>query len=283
QRYTGVNTVGLCHSVQGCSRGLLGELGISYTEPIRERISGINHMGWLVELEDADGTDLLPIVRKKACEFLDNPPEGFNDLVRLEYVRRLGYYCTESSEHNAEYNNFFIKDKYPELIERYRIPLDEYPRRCVEQIRRWNDDRAKYVAGDVSHSRTGEYASYIMEAMVTDVPYKIGGNVINKNHSLIPNLPAEACVEVACLVNKNGVQPCAQPPLPPQLAAMNMTEINVHLLTIEAAVTQKKEHIYHAAMLDPHCSSELSIDDIVHMCNDLIEEHQKGGWLPEYK
>ena len=283
QRYTGVNTVGLCHSVQGCSRGLLGELGISYNEPIRERISGINHMGWLVELEDADGTDLLPLVRKRACEILDNPPEGFNDLVRLEYVRRLGYYCTESSEHNAEYNNFFIKDKYPELIERYRIPLDEYPRRCVEQIKHWNEDRAMYVAGNVSHTRTGEYASYIMEAIVTDVPYKIGGNVINKNHSLIPNLPAEACVEVACLVNKNGVQPCAQPPLPPQLAAMNMTEINVHLLTIEAAVTQKREHIYHAAMLDPHCSSELSIDDIVSMCDELIEEHQKGGWLPEYK
>ncbi len=282
QRYTKIKTVGLCHSVQCCSKGLLDELGIEYKEPIHERIAGINHMGWLLELHDADGTDLMPAVRKRACEILENPPEGFLDLVRLEYIRRFGYYCTESSEHNAEYNNFFIKSKYPELIDRYRIPLDEYPRRCVEQIKNWKEAREGYISGNAEHSRTIEYASHIMEAMVTDVPYKIGGNVLNTNHALIPNLPAEACVEVACLVNKNGVQPCVQPPLPVQLAAMNMTEINVQLLTIEAAVTRKKEYIYQAAMLDPHCSSELSIDDIIAMCDELIAEHQKGGWLPEY-
>ncbi|MBQ3151445.1 MAG: alpha-glucosidase/alpha-galactosidase [Clostridia bacterium] len=278
QRYTGVETVGLCHSVQGCSRGLLRDLEIPFTEPIRERIAGINHMGWLLELYDADGKDLYPEIRRKAIEKLENDKEC-HDLVRYEYIRRLGYYCTESSEHNAEYNNFFIKDKYPELIERYNIPLDEYPRRCVNQIARWNSEKEKYLNGEVSHTRTKEYASYIMEAIVTDIPYKIGGNVLNTN-GLIPNLPREACVEVACLVNKYGVQPCAQPALPVQLAAMNMTEINVQLLTIEAAHTLKKEHIYQAAMLDPHCSSELSIDDIVSMCDDLIEAH--GDWLPKY-
>ncbi len=279
QRYTGIKTVGLCHSVQVCSNGLLKELGIEAKRPLREKIAGINHMAWLLELEDADGNDLYPEIRRRACEILDNPPEGFKDLVRLEYIRRFGYYCTESSEHNAEYNQFFIKSKYPELIDRYRIPLDEYPRRCVNQIARWKADREKYLNNDVSHKRTGEYASYIMEAIVTDVPYKIGGNVLNTG--LITNLPANACVEVPCLVNKLGIQPTCVGELPEQLAALNRLNINVQLLTIEAAVTKKKETIYQAAMMDPHTSTELSIDDIISLCDDLIEAHK--GWLPEYK
>ena len=229
--------------------------------------------------QDADGNDLLPEAHRRAIEILNNPPEGFGDLVRYEYIRRLGYYCTESSEHNAEYNNLFIKSKYPELIQRYNIPLDEYPRRCVNQIARWNSEKEIYMAGDVTHNRTHEYASYIMEAMVTDKPFRIGGNVINKG--LIDNLPAEACVEVPCLVDKAGVQPTHVGRLPLQCAAMNMTNINVQLLTIEAAVTRKKEAVYQAAMLDPHTSSELSIDDIVAMCDDLFEAHK--DWLPEYR
>ena len=254
-RYTPIKSVGLCHSVQGCSRNLLKDLGIEYKEPLRESIAGINHMGWLLELEDADGNDLYPEIRERAIAILESGRTDHHDLVRYEYIRRLGYYCTESSEHNAEYNDFFIKSKYPELIERYNIPLDEYPRRCINQIENWKKDREKYMHDDVTHTRTTEYASYIMEAIVTDIPYKIGGNVIN--NGLIPNLPAEACVEVACLVNKNGIQPCVQKPLPLQLAAMNSAMIGVQLLTIDAAVTQKKETIYQAAMLDPHTSSEL--------------------------
>lgn len=277
-RYTPIKSVGLCHSVQGCSRNLLKDIGIEYKEPLRESIAGINHMGWLLELEDADGNDLYPEIRKRAIAILESGKTDHHDLVRYEYIRRLGYYCTESSEHNAEYNNFFIKAKYPELIERYNIPLDEYPRRCINQIENWKKDREKYMHDDVTHTRTTEYASYIMEAIVTDIPYKIGGNVIN--NGLIPNLPAEACVEVACLVNKNGIQPCAQKPLPLQLAAMNSAMIGVQLLTIEAAVTQKKETIYQAAMLDPHTSSELSIDEIIRLCDDLIEAH--GSYLPKY-
>ncbi len=278
QRYTPIETVGLCHSVQVCSNTLLKEVGLEPKRPIREKIAGINHMAFLLELEDADGNDLYPEIRRRANEILENPPENFKDLVRFEYIRRLGYYCTESSEHNAEYNCFFNKDKYPELIERYRIPLDEYPRRCVNQIARWNSDRQKYLSDDVSHKRTHEYASYIMESIVTNTPYQIGGNVINKG--LIDNLPSDACVEVPCLVNKLGIQPTHVGRLPVQLAAMNMTNINVQLLTIEAAVTKKREHIYHAAMLEPHTASELSIDDIVALCDDLIEAHK--GWLPEY-
>lgn len=277
-RYTPIKSVGLCHSVQGCSRNLLKDLGIEYKETLRESIAGINHMGWLLELEDADGNDLYPEIRERAIAILESGKTDHHDLVRYEYIRRLGYYCTESSEHNAEYNNFFIKAKYPELIERYNIPLDEYPRRCINQIENWKKDREKYMHDDVTHTRTTEYASYIMEAIVTDIPYKIGGNVIN--NGLIPNLPAEACVEVACLVNKNGIQPCAQKPLPLQLAAMNSAMIGVQLLTIEAAVTLKKETIYQAAMLDPHTSSELSIDEIIRLCDDLIEAH--GSYLPKY-
>ena len=262
-RYTPIKSVGLCHSVQGCSRNLLKDLGIEYKEPLRESIAGINHMGWLLELEDADGNDLYPEIRERAIAILESGKTDHHDLVRYEYIRRLGYYCTESSEHNAEYNNFFIKAKYPELIERYNIPLDEYPRRCINQIENWKKDREKYMHDDVTHTRTTEYASYIMEAIVTDIPYKIGGNVIN--NGLIPNLPAEACVEK---------------PLPLQLAAMNSAMIGVQLLTIEAAVTQKKETIYQAAMLDPHTSSELSIDEIIRLCDDLIEAH--GSYLPKY-
>ena len=281
QRYTDIKTVGLCHSVQVCSDCLLKELGMAGTvkRPIREKIAGINHMAWLLEIEDADGNDLYPEIRRRACEILDNPPEGFKDLVRFEYIRRFGYYCTESSEHNAEYNNLFIKSKYPELIERYRIPLDEYPRRCINQINGWKNAKANYLNGDITHKRTHEYASYIMESIVTNTPYQIGGNVINKG--LITNLPANACVEVPCLVNKLGIQPTVVGDLPIQLAAMNMTNINPQLLTIEAAVTKKKDYIYQAAMLDPHTSSELSIDDIVKMCDELLEAEK--DWLPEYK
>ena len=282
QRYTGVKTVGLCHSVQVCSSSLLKKLGMwdNVKQPIREKIAGINHMAWLLEIEDADGNDLYPEIRRRAINVLEHPEDypDNKDLVRYEYIRRFGYYCTESSEHNSEYNHLFIKSKYPELIERYRIPLDEYPRRCVNQIARWNSERENYVNGNVTHNRSNEYASHIMEAMVTNTPYQIGGNVINKG--LITNLVPDACVEVPCLVNKLGIQPTVVGALPVQLAAMNMTNINPQLLTIEAARTKKREHIYHAAMLDPHTSSELSIDDIIALCDDLIEAH--GDWLPKY-
>ena len=279
QRYTPIKTVGLCHSVQVCSNHLLEGLGIEAKRPLRERIAGINHMAWLLELRDADGVDLYPEIKKRAFAELAKMPDGdCKDLVRYEYIRRFGYYCTESSEHNAEYNNLFIKSKYPELIDRYNIPLDEYPRRCENQIARWNKQKEDYLNGEITHAKTREYAAGIMNAIVTDEPYEIGGNVIN--NGLIENLPREACVEVPCLVNRQGINPTYVGRLPIQCAAMNMTNINVQLLTIEAAVTKKKETIYQAAMLDPHTSSELSIDEIVSMCDDLIEAH--GDYLPKY-
>lgn len=281
QRYTDVKTVGLCHSVQVCTKSLLKTLEMTdeVTGPFEEKIAGINHMAWLLELRDAKGNDLYPEIRRRAAAVLENPTEAAKgNLVRLDYIRRFGYYCTESSEHNAEYNNLYIKSKYPELIERYHIPLDEYPRRCVKQIADWNAKREEYLAGNITHTRSREYASHIMEAIVSGVPYEIGGNV--QNTGLITNLPHNACVEVPCLVNKQGILPTVVGDLPEICAAMNRTNINVQLLTIEAAVTRKKEAVYQAAMLDPHTSSELSIDDIVAMCNDLFEAH--GDWLPAY-
>ena len=280
-RYTPIASVGLCHSVQVCSRGLLGKLEIPYTEPIREKIAGINHMAWLLELEDADGTDLYPEVRRRAIAALegDTNEKTEKDLVRFEYIRRLGYYCTESSEHNAEYNSFFIKNAHPELIGRYRIPLDEYPRRCVRQIERWKEARAGYLDNNVTHKRTKEYASYIMDAVVTDTPFRIGGNVLNDG--LIENLPREACVEVPCMVDRAGIHPTVVGRLPLQLAALNLQQISVQLLTIEAAVTRKKDAIYQAAMMDPHAAAELTVDEIAALCDDLIAAH--GDYLPEYR
>ena len=279
QRYTKVKTIGLCHSVQGCSGGLLNSLGMEdKLEGRKELIAGINHMGWLLELKDKDGNDLYPEIRKRAAE--KNATEKHGDMVRFEYIKNFGYYCTESSEHNAEYNCFYIKSKYPELIERYNVPLDEYPRRCVNQIAGWKAEKERILDnGQITHERSHEYASYIMEAIVTGKPFKIGGNVLNTG--LIDNLPADACVEVPCLVDGRGVNPCHVGRLPVQLAAMNMTNINAQLMTIEAAVTQKREDIYMAAMLEPHTAAELSIDDIKAMVDELIEAH--GEYMAEYK
>jgi len=219
--------------------------------------------------------DLYPEIKRRAAE----RTEKHHDMVRYEIMKRFGYYVTESSEHISEYMPYFIKSRYPELIERFNIPLDEYPRRCVNQIEKWKT-LSKELTQDphLSHERTHEYASYIMEAIVTDKPYQIGGNVLN--NGLITNLPRNACVEVPCMVDKSGVVPTYIGDLPEQCAAMNRTNIGVQLMTIEAAVTLKKEAVYQAAMLDPHTAAELSIDDIVAMCDELFEAHQ--GWMPEY-
>lgn len=279
QRYTGIRTVGLCHSVQACRKDLLRLLDMEqYFDGGKELIAGINHMAWLLECKDKDGNDLYPTIRERAKQKMLDPE--CMDKVRLDYIDKFGYYCTESSEHNAEYNMFYIKSKYPELIEKYNIPLDEYPRRCVNQIEGWKKEFEEIKAQGVkTHNRSSEYASHIMESIVTNTPYKIGGNVLNNGH-LISNLPEEACVEVPCLVDGMGINPTYVGALPVQCAAMNMTNINVQLLTVEAFVTKKKSHIYQAAMLDPHTGSELDIDTIVKMVDDLIDTH--GSWLPKF-
>ncbi|MBR5110713.1 MAG: alpha-glucosidase/alpha-galactosidase [Clostridia bacterium] len=275
QRFTAVKTVGLCHSVQVCAPKLLEGLGMEYRDTYQTRIAGINHQAWLLEIRDENGVDLYPEIKRRALARTDK----HTDMVRYEIMKRFGYYVTESSEHSAEYTPWFIKDKYPALIERFSIPLDEYPRRCVKQNEKWRTLREELTNNDkLNHERSHEYASRIMEAMETNVPYKIGGNVLNTG--LITNLPANACVEVPCLVDSSGVLPTVVGDLPEQCAALNRTNINVQLLTIEAARTLKKDYIYQAALMDPHTQSELSIDDTVALCDDLIKAHE--GWLPEY-
>ncbi len=280
-RYTNIKTIGLCHSVQVCSDNLLKELGMQdKLEGRKELIAGINHMAWLLEIKDKDGNDLYPEIKKRAIEKLKDTT-NFYDCVRLDYIRRFGYYCTESSEHNAEYNMFYIKNKYPELIQKYNIPLDEYPRRCVNQIANWKKQKEDLLDGNkVTHTRTHEYASYIMDAIVTNKTLAIGGNVLNTN-GLISNLPHDACVEVPCLVNGHGIMPVSIGKLPVQLAALNQTNINVQLLTIEAAIQRSRQLVYNAAMLDPHTGSELSLDDIQAMVDELLEAEKE--YLGEYK
>lgn len=313
-RGTSVKTVGLCHSVQVCAPTLLNELGIGYDERVKTKIAGINHQAWLLECS-RDGEDLYPEIKRRARLYnagkLDIgsreeriamltggetiPPHQLQhlheeydlyqktgrhmDMVRLELMLRFGYYITESSEHNAEYTPYFIKNSYPELIDNYNIPLDEYPRRCIRQINEWKERGHELTANPMlQHTRSKEYASYIMEAMETGKPVRIGGNVLNRG--LITNLPQNACVEVPCLVDRGGIQPTVIGDLPEQCAALNRTNINVQLMAIEAARTQSKDAVYQAVMLDPHAGAELSIDDIVAMCDELFEAHR--DWMPEY-
>jgi len=293
---TSIKTVGLCHSVQVCMESLLGDFGMydwsNYGKGItakdlgyRCKIAGINHMAWLLEISK-DGRDIYPELRKLAKKYvkehrgkLEKPEVCGADLVRLEMLNHFGYYVTESSEHNSEYAAFWIKKNYPDLIREFGIPLDEYPRRCVNQINYWKKQYEELKNSELTHTLSREYGSGIMNAIVTDQPYQIGGNVLN--HGFIENLPSDAVVEVPCLVDSRGVQGTYVGRLPVQCAAMNMTNINVQLLTIEAALTRKREHVYQAAMLDPHTAAELSIDDIKAMCDDLIEAH--GDYLPKYK
>ena len=240
-RYTGVKTVGLCHSVQVCSQHLLESLDMKdKLEGRLETIAGINHMAWLLEITDKDGNDLYPEIKRRAKEKNANGKHW--DMVRYDYIDKLGYYCTESSEHNAEYNPFYIKPGRDDLIEKFNIPLDEYPRRCINQINGWQKQYEKLMAGgNVEHKRSREYASYIMESIYTNTPYRIGGNVLNRG--VITNLPYEACVEVPCLVDGKGIHPTFVGELPLQLAAMNASNIYPQMLTIEAAHTMKKEKI----------------------------------------
>lgn len=268
-RSTNIKTVGLCHSVQVCVEDLLNSLDMGDRYPCRWKIAGINHMSWLLEVEK-DGIDLYPEIKERAIA--KNANGLHDDMVRFEMMRHFGYYITESSEHSAEYYPWFLNSNYPELIDRLNIPLDEYPKRCVQQIADWKEQKNALLGnGIVKHERSKEYASRIIEAIVTDCPYEIGGNILNRG--LIDNLPYEACVEVPCIVNRNGIQGCKVGRLPEQLAALNRTHINVHFLVQQALETRKRDSLYQAAMLDPHTGTELSLDDIRSLVDDLLEAH----------
>jgi len=278
-----VKTVGLCHSVQVCADHLLKHVGLlNEVRSLQWKIAGINHQAWLLEITDG-GHDLYPEIKRRAAEMLARARRASGtkhwDMVRHYLMLNFGYYLTESSEHSAEYLPYFIKRTHPELIREFNIPLDEYPRRCENQIRSWKKQSAELVRNPhLTHQRTHEYGSYIMEAMETDVPFRFGGNVMNTG--LITNLPAKSCVEVPCIADRNGVQPLFVGDLPEQCAAVNRTNINPQILTVEASLSGQRDYIYQAAMLDPLTSAELTIDEIRNLCDDLIAAH--GKMLPRF-
>jgi len=264
---TGVKTVGLCHSVQTCAKELLEGLGMPH-DNVRYKIAGINHQAWLLEVS-RNGIDLYPEIRQRAGARTDR----HTDMVRYDYMKLFGYYVTESSSHGSEYVPYYHKRQYPDLKEQYTLPTDGYKNWGRGKAEYWQEVNAMIDNANLTHERSHEYASYIMDAMETNVPFEIAGNVLNTG-GLISNLPHNACVEVPCMVNGNGILPTRFGALPPQCAALNQTNINMQLLTIEAALTGKREHVYHAAMLDPHTSSELSLDDIVAMCDEMLEANR---------
>jgi alpha-galactosidase len=285
-KYPTIRQVGLCHSVQGTAWELARDLDIP-VEDIRYRAGGINHMAFYLNFEhrqpDGSYIDLYPALKKGYAEGRFPKPSHWNprcpNKVRYEMLTRLGYFVTESSEHFAEYTPWFIKRDRPDLIEKFGIPLDEYPKRCVEQIARWKREAESLKsANTVELKESHEYASQIVNSVVTGEPSVIYGNIANRG--FIPQLPEGCAVEVPTLVDSNGLQPTVVKDIPPQLIALMRTNINVQELTVAALVQEKPEHIYHAAMLDPHTGAELDLDQIWNLTHDLLAAH--GDWLPEW-
>lgn len=264
---TKITTVGLCHSVQGTAGQLAQYMGIPAAE-LTYRCAGINHLAFYLELEHR-GQDAYPLLREAA----QREEIWRRDPVRFELFKRLGYFVTESSEHNAEYNPYFIRRDRPDLVERFQVPIDEYLRRSQAQNLWWEQMRQQLLDGtaDFTPERSNEYAVLIIHSMETNTPRVIYGNVLNRD--LITNLPQGCCVEVPCLVDRNGLQPTVIGEMPPQLAALQNTNINVQGLVVEAVLTGKKEHVYHAAMFDPHTSAELTLDEIHALVDDLFQAH----------
>ncbi len=286
-KYPAIKQVGLCHSVQGTARELATDLGVAF-ENLRYRAAGINHMAFYLSLQEAqpDGSlrDLYPALRDgfasgRIVPRTDPATPRCPNHVRYEMLRRLGYFVTESSEHFAEYTPYFIKRGRNDIIERFGIPLDEYPKRCVEQIADWKAQAAALRSADkIEVAQSHEYAATIMNAIATGAPAVIYGNVANNGY--IPQLPDGCAVEVPCLVDANGIQPATVTDIPPQLIALMRTNINVQELTVAALMGQDRAHIYHAAMLDPHTAAELDLDQVHAMTDELIAAH--GAWLPDW-
>ncbi|MFO1210314.1 MAG: alpha-glucosidase/alpha-galactosidase [Amaricoccus sp.] len=286
EKYPHIRQVGLCHSVQGTAEELARDLEIPI-ERIRYRSAGINHMAFYLNFEEImpDGScrDLYPDLLRGYREGRYPKPSSWNprcpNKVRYEVFSRLGYFVTESSEHFAEYVPWFIKRDRPDLIEKFGIPLDEYPQRCIENISKWKSQAQEYRdAKTIEVKASHEYASEIINSAWTGTPSVIYGNVPNRG--LISSLPEGCAVEVPCLVDRNGIQPTHVGKLPPQLAALMRTNVNVQELTVAALLEENPEHIYHAAMLDPHTAAELDLDQIWQLVDQLLARH--GDWLPAW-
>lgn len=285
-RHPKIRQVGLCHSVQGTAEDLARDLEIPM-ERIRYRVGGINHMAFYLEFaerqEDGSHKDLYPLLREGYQAGRIPKPSSWNprcpNKVRYEMMMRLGYFVTESSEHFAEYVPYFIKQGREDLIERFGIPLDEYPKRCEEQIEAWTAEAAAMKAADrLEVGQSHEYASDIVDAVWTGQPAVIYGNIPNRGY--IPQLPEGSAVEVPCLVDSQGIQPTVVDDLPPQLIGLIRTNVNVQELTVQALLDENRAHIYHAAMLDPHTAATLDLDQIWEMTDALLAAH--GDWLPAF-
>ena len=285
RKYPTIKQVGLCHSVQGTAEDLAEDLGLQI-ENIRYRAAGINHLSFYLNFEEImpDGTyrDLYPDLHRAYAEGRAPTKRSSNcceNLVRYEMLGKLGYFVTESSEHFAEYVPWFIKRDRPDLLEKFNIPLDEYPKRCIEHITRWESQVQEFRETiRIELEESNEYASQIINSIWTGTPSVIYGNVPNKG--LIRALPEDCAVEVACLVDRNGIQPTHVDAIPPHLTSLMRTNINVQEMTVEALMTENREHVYHAAMLDPHTAAELDLDQIWNLVDDMIEAH--GDWLPDW-
>jgi alpha-galactosidase len=290
-RSSTIKTIGLCHSVQHTAHQLAEDLGID-ADSIEYRCAGINHMAFYLDFQQRQGNelvDLYPRIAERAniypmptrgdVERSDGGFDGLSDAVRYEMFKRLGYFVTESSEHFSEYVPWFIKSGRSDLLDKFGIPLDEYPRRCERQIEGWETLRTRLENPDakVRVVQSMEYGSGIIHSMETGQSRVVYGNVPNKG--IISNLPDDCCVEVPCVVNASGITPMQIGALPPHLAALMQTNINVQSLTVEAALTGKREHVYHAAMFDPHTAAELDLDQIWALVDELLTAHR--GMIPE--
>jgi alpha-galactosidase len=275
-RLTGISSVGLCHSVQGTSQQISSYCGIDLKD-VSYLVAGINHMAFFLKFE-YKGKDAYPLLFRA----LGTPNTFAQDRVRFEMMRRLGYFVTESSEHQSEYSPYFIHHG-DEMIERFGIPINENIRRAEAQIVWWDAFERELMdeSKPVEISRSVEYGAAIINSVVTGTPVVIYGNV--PNLGLIENLPRGCTVEVPCLVDKQGIQPTHIGDLPPQLASIIRTNVNVQELAVEAAVTQRRDYIYQAVMADPHTAATLTLDQIWAMCDEMIDVHQKNGVLGEFQ
>ncbi len=281
ERFPALKHVGLCHSVQNTVEELAHDLDLPKHD-IRYKVAGVNHVAFFLRLEH-EGRDLYPALRQGyASGRLPKPPllmPRCPNKVRYEVMDHLGYFCTESSEHLAEYVPWFIKEGRQDLIDQFGIPLDEYPTRCEEQVASWKEQAKTLTDGrNIAVERSHEFAADLMNAIITDTPYVAYGNLPNTGQ--IPQLPLGAAVETPCLVDSNGVQPSVVADIPPQLVALMRTQINVQELTVRALVEQNPEFIYHAAMMDPHTAAELDLRQIRNMVSDLLTAH--ADWLPDW-
>ena len=290
--FPNIRNIGLCHSVQGTAEMLAEDLQENISN-ISYQCAGINHMAFFQKFEKiSTGEDLYPKLKRLANQILSDkiissrtkkqeyPGRNLHEKVRYEILKRFGFFVTESSEHFAEYVPWFIKPNREELIEKYKIPVDEYILRCEYYSELWNElDKDISIITNEAIKRSHEYASYIIDAIVNNNKFTVYGNVMN--NGLIENLPSNCCVEVPCIVDNKGFYPQKIGRLPEQLSALMRTNINVQILTAEAALTKKREHIYHAAMLDPLTASHLSIDEIYALTDEMLEAH--ADYLPKYK